>query len=879
MPQSSSITYLFSDIEGSTRLWEADPDRAARALAWHDRLSREVVERHRGTVVKMTGDGLHAAFEEASEALAAVIDLQTALASAAADGPALKVRCGLHLGTDQRRDNDFFGPAVNRAARIMSAAHGGQVLLSQIVAEHVKPRLPDGVALRELGQVRLKDLAQPERVYQVIHPALPRDFPPLRSLASTPNNLPQQLNSFIDREREFEELRELLRRQRLVTLLAMGGIGKSRLSIQLGADVIDDFPDGVWLVELAAVGESSDVPQAVATVLGVKEEPGGGIVDALMRFVRDRTLLIILDNCEHVVRSSADLAKRLLQAGAHVKILASSRNPLQIAGETIYYVATLPVPEERDIRPDQLEQHASVQLFLDRAVAAQPAFRLNDRVAPAVAQICRKLDGIPLALELAAARTRSLPVDAIAARLDQRFRLLTTGDQTVLPRQRTLRALIDWSHDLLGERERAAFRRLAVFAGGWTLEAAEAVVAGDDIVAHEVLDLLASLVEKSLAAMEADNGRYRMLDTVRHYAAERLAESGDALATQARHLAWYLALAERARPELAGPQQARWLAELDRERENLLAAHRCCDEADDGVETGLQLVFLLKLYWYQCGLMSHGHRITLEALSRCQPDERSMRRCRGLADLGQFCSNMARYAEARGYLEESLAIARDLGDIKRIAAVLQPLGVACLGEGRNDLARAFLAEAVSAARSIDNPRQLASALSCHAQLLRHEKDYAGADSLYAEACDIAARLNDRESIAVSWLNRAMVAIERGSALDAIPMLSQALDIAATTGSLFAAQAALDVSAGLLAALGRNASAARFFGAGEALADRSGIRRDAADAVFLLPLIERVQVELGASDFDRLRAEGAALNADTAIARATQEVRELQPTAG
>jgi predicted ATPase/class 3 adenylate cyclase len=871
VPEDQTVTYLFSDIEGSTRLWESDPAGAARALAWHDRLSRDAVERHRGTVVKMTGDGMHAAFADPVAAVQAVIDLQTALAQPLDGLPLLKVRCGLHLGSDQRRNNDYYGPAVNRAARISNAAHGGQVLLSGAVAERVGGKLPAGVALRELGQVRLRDLSSPERIFQLMHPALRAEFPALRSLASTPNNLPQQLNSFVGREREMGEVRALLGKNRLVTLLAMGGVGKSRLSIQLGGEVLEDYPDGVWLVELAAIADAADVPQATAAVLGVKEDPGGGVVEALVRFVRDRTLLLIIDNCEHVVRGVADLAKRLLQSGAGLRILTSSRDPLQIAGEAVYHLPTLAVPDAEDLKADALAQHAAVQLFLDRAVAVQPAFRLTDKLAGPVAEICRRLDGIPLALELAAARTRSLGVDVIAARLDQRFRLLVTGDQTVLPRQRTLRALIDWSHDLLDERERAAFRRLAVFAGGWTLEAAEAIVAGDDIAAGDVLDLLASLVEKSLVLMEADSGRYRMLDTVRHYAAERLAESGDARDARSRHLAWYLALAERARPELQGPHQGHWLGELDREKENFLAAHRWCDEAESGVERGLQLVFLLKLYWYQRGLLTLGHRVTLEALARSRAGDKTVPRSRGLADVGQFCAFMGRYAEARRYLEESLAIARELGDEKRIAAVLQPLGSVCMGEGDVERAQAVFAEGIEVARSVGNPRQLASVLNSQAQLLRQQNDLTSAAALYGEVIGIVRELGDQESVAIGLLNLAIVAIEKGAHDDGQELLRQAIGIAIETGSQHLGQAALDVVAGLCAARADHRTALRFFGAAEAQAKRSGLRRDSADAAFLMPLIERSRNVLEARAAEVLEREGAGWTYDEALRQAAARV--------
>ncbi len=392
---ATTVTYLFSDIEGSTRLWESDPVRAARTVAWHDDVSRTAVERHRGTVVKMTGDGVHAAFDDCGDALAAVIELQLVLAKPPADLALLSVRCGLHLGADQRRDNDFYGPAVNRAARIMSAAHGGQVLLSQAVADRLAGSLPPSVVLRDLGAVRLRDLGSAEQLYQLVHPQLRTEFPALRSMASAPNNLAQQLNSFVGRDREMEQVRHLLANSRLLTLLGMGGLGKSRLSMQVAAIVLEDYPDGVWFVELAAIVDPQMVPQATASVLGVKEEPGGTVLDALTRFVRDRKLLIVLDNCEHVVHACAELAKRLLQAGPQVRVLASSRDALRIAGEAVFQVTPLPPPGQAEYSVESLLANDAVRLFVDRATAVQPAFRLTGKAAAAVAEICRRLDGIP----------------------------------------------------------------------------------------------------------------------------------------------------------------------------------------------------------------------------------------------------------------------------------------------------------------------------------------------------------------------------------------------------------------------------------------------------------------------------------------------------
>ena len=476
---AGATVFLFSDIEGSTRLWEQQPAPMADALARHDAIVRRAVAAWGGRLVKGTGDGIHATFDAAPAALGATLQLQRGLADAAAAGALpLAVRCGLHAGPSQARDADHFGPEVNRAARIMAVAHGGQVLLSQVVADVLAGALPAGVALKDLGSVRLKDLAQPERLWQVLAPPLRTDFPPLRGLDATPNNLAQQLNRFIGREAVLPALHTLLGQYRLVTLLGTGGIGKSRLAMQLGAELLDAYPDGVWCVELAPLHDGLRLPQAVASVLGVREAPGRPLLDALCQHVASRRLLLILDNCEHVLDSAATLAKALLQASAGLRVLATSREVLRVAGELSFPVPPLGLPApEAAAQSGDLLQHEAVRLFVDRARSAQPTFVLDAATAPAVVAICRQLDGIALALELAAARVRTLPVQAIAERLRGSFALLGTRDATVAPRQRSLQLLIDWSHDLLAPEERVLYRRLAVFAGGWTLELAEGVCA------------------------------------------------------------------------------------------------------------------------------------------------------------------------------------------------------------------------------------------------------------------------------------------------------------------------------------------------------------------------------------------------------------------
>jgi len=497
----------------------------------------------------------------------------------------------------------------------------------------MRGRLPRDAMLRDLGAVRLRDLGSPEHVYQVIHPGLRGEFPPLRSMASTPNNLAQQLNSFIGRDRDMEQVQLLLANSRLLTLLGMGGLGKSRLSVQVAAIVLDNYPDGVWFVELAALSDPRLVPQAVASALGVKEESGGTVMDALVRFVRDRQILVVLDNCEHVVQACAELAKRLLEAGPKVKVLASSRDSLRVAGEVVFAVTPLPAPGRADMPSiDALMAIDSVRLFVDRAKAVQPAFRLEPQSARSLAEICRSLDGIPLAIELAAARVRAMSVDQIAARLDDRFRLLNRGDRTALPRQQTLRALIDWSHDLLDVKERALFRRLAVFAGGWTLEAAESVAAGGDIAHMDVLDLLGNLVEKSLVVLDVERSRYRMLDTVRQYAIERLREASELAQTRERHLGFFLDLTESALPHLLGREQGFWMARLDIENENILAAHDWCDDSPVGAEAGIRLVGALKYYWLNRGLLGQGYAIAYRALPSLGVEQPTLR----LAFINQF---------------------------------------------------------------------------------------------------------------------------------------------------------------------------------------------------------------------------------------------------
>jgi predicted ATPase/class 3 adenylate cyclase len=856
----ANVTLLFTDVEGSTRLWETEPARMGEAMARHDALARSAVVEHRGTVVKTTGDGLHAVFGEAADALRGALAIELAVADPAATaGLKLHVRCGLHSGAVEHRDDDYFGSAVNRAARIMAAAHGGQVLLSQAVVEAIRERLPPGVTLRDLGRVRLRDLANPEHVYQAAHPDLRQEFPALRSLESTPNNLPQQVTSFVGRERGQADVRKLLASTSLLTLFGMGGLGKTRLSLQVAADVLDEFPDGVWFVELASVSDARLVPQAVASVLGVMEEAGRPVVEALVKFVRERELLLILDNCEHLVQACAELAQRLLRASPRLKLLASSREHLHVDGEVTYPVAALAVPEGGGALPvDALSQFEAVRLFVDRAHAVDPDFAVTTQNAGAIVDICRQLDGIPLALELAAARVRSLPVDAIAERLTDRFRLLTRGSRAALPHQQTLRALIDWSFDLLETREKILFARLAVFAGGFTLEAAEAVGAGGAIPDTDVLDPLTALVDKSLVELDAGGTRYRILETVRQYAQEKLAASSETAVVRTRHLDYYLELAVEAHPQLWGNEQGKWLVQLDLERENFLGAHAWCDRAPEGAPKGLRLAEMLQLYWLPRGLIELGYRVTLEAVARPGAQARDYARCGALYAASQLAYFMGAYAASRRHGEEAAGIADEIHAVGRGAATHLILGYACEALGDRAAAGTHFEASAAHARTMGDKARLSFALNALAGHLAEVNDLDAAEPLFEEALALSREADDQETVAMHCANLARLVVERGDAERVRALLVEAAAIGRDIGSTRVNQNVIDVAACLAVLRRQWIDAARFAGAVESLMDEISLHRTPADDVWFVTHLAKARAAIGEAAFAEAHSAGRAL---------------------
>ena len=778
---ATPVTFLFTDIQGSTRLWEQHPEAMKLALARHDAILRHAIESHGGHVFKTVGDAFYAAFTSAPEAVSAALDAQRALHAeaqkAAAGGPVIRVRMGLHSGAVEARDNDYFGPPLNRVARLMSAGHGGQTLLSAVTDELVRGNLPPGVELRDLGEWRLKDLARLEHIYQLLAPDLPADFPPLRALDAIRTNLPSQLTSFVGREKEISAVTRLIAANRLVTLTGPGGTGKTRLSLRVAADLLDSFPHGVWFVELAALADPALVPQTVMTTLGLREESGHSLLEILTDFLRAKTVLLILDNCEHLVEASAQLAETLLQACPNLRLLVSSREALGIPGETPYRVPSLAIPDGHTAySAESIVQFEAARLFVERAKAVAPAFAVSDENASAIAKICARLDGIPLAIELAAARVKILKVEQIAERLDDRFRLLTGGSRTALPRQQTLRALIDWSYDLLSITERSLLVRLSIFAGGWTLEAAEKVCGDDQLPDFDILDLLMQLVNKSLVVVDADNGsetRYRMLETIRQYAREKLAETEDGLRLRNSHLDYFLALAERAEPELIGPQVAVWLRQLDADLDNLRAALEW--SLGQNTRAGLRLTCALMQYWTAHNDIHEGIDWLLLLLRQPDATPRTVIRAKGLATLAFLYEAQLENMLAEPYAREALTIYRELGDQRGEAFALYVLGSALCGHDDYPAGRPLVFESLALYRKLGDQAGVSEVLYALGNFI-DEQNPERARGYMDESLKLAQTLGDAAGVAARLSNLGRIAYRVGDYPSARARLTEALEL-------------------------------------------------------------------------------------------------------
>src|SRR5215207_1032023 len=595
-----TVTFLFTDLVGSSRLWEEHPVAMKGALACHDVILRDAVEGQGGRVVKTTGDGLHAAFAVAPDAVAAALDAERRLTGEEWVLPEpLKVRMGLHTGVAEVREGDYYGTAVNRAARVAAVAHGGQIVASAATTDLVRDDLSPEVALVDLGEHRLRDLGRPERIAAVTHPDLPADFPALRSLDAYPGNLPVQRSSFVGRDEDLAGVRGALEGSPVITLTGVGGVGKTRLALQVAADVVARFPDGAWFVDLGPVLDAGYVAAALSASLLLPERRRGTLEESIVAALREKRLLVVLDNCEHVIAAVADLVDTVVGSCPGVSVLATSREALGVEGEDTYEVRPLAMPAGADAASGSMLDNDAIRLFAERARSVKRGFALSPENAPVVAEICHRLDGIPLAIELAAARLKMMSPPEVLAHLDERFELLAGGRRTVLERHQTLRGAIDWSYELLDPAERLLFARLAVFAGGFTLEAAQAVAAGEGVEARAVLSHLGSLVAKSMVDTDdTDAGtRYRLLETLREYAWERLDELDDPSRVHARHAAHFLALVETVASTLKGPDDEAGIARLAADQDNVRAALGWARDHDEP-DTLVRLVQGLVLSWH-----------------------------------------------------------------------------------------------------------------------------------------------------------------------------------------------------------------------------------------------------------------------------------------
>ena len=772
-----TVTSLFTDIEGSTQLREQAPELMATALARHDEIVRGAVEFHGGRVFKAGGDAFCAAFASATDAVLGVLEAQRAVLPLAQDEALpIRVRMALYTGDAERRGEDYFGPPLNRCARILSAAHGGQVLVSATTAAITRDRLPESGALQPLGEHRLRDLVAPEGLYQFTHPDLPADFPPLRSLEAFPNNLPVQTTRLIGREKELRQVRVQLGRTRLLTLTGTGGAGRTRVALQVASDVLEDWPDGVWFVDLALLTDPSLVDHAVLAALGLHADPRSSPRETLLDSLRGQRVLLLLDNCEHLIEACAQLAEAVLTSCPDAAILATSREALRAAGETVWPVPSLSAPElgVEPLPPQSLGQYAAVQLFVERAAAARPGFAVTNSSSPAVAEICWRLDGIPLAIELAAARAHLLTPDEIARHLDDRFRLLTRGRRTAPPRHQTLRAAIEWSHDLLAAPEQTLFRRLSVLAGWFDLAAAEAVGAGGGTGGETVLDLLDDLVGKSLVLVSDDDqgARYRLLETLREYARERLAESGDETTTRARHAQYYLALAES---EIADDLHQR--ARTQRAATHYSdprAALEWFTTADHGFESGVRLAGALHTYWSTAGLFTEGRAHMARLLERPEASTLTNARADACRSAIWLAVGQEDYTGARALAEQALKLSRDLGDEEGTLRDLWHVAVVARLQRDHTAARALLEQLLLRQRERGDRAGIEYALGELALQAEWDLDGAKEEELRTELLSVERELGHRKEVAYSLGRLAELAHDRGDHERAQRLLKDAL---------------------------------------------------------------------------------------------------------
>jgi predicted ATPase/class 3 adenylate cyclase len=798
---TGEVTFLFTDIEGSTQRWEAHPEAMKAAVARHEQLVSAAIARHGGHVFKLLGDAFCAAFHSAPDAVAAAFDAQRSLAGEDFSGvDGLRVRMGLHTGRAEERNADYFGSTVNRVARLMSLGHGGQILLSSATQALAQRTLPFGVALLDLRTHRLKDLTEPEHVWQLTIAELPPEFPPLKSLDSQPNNLPVQRTTLVGRERDLEEVKSHLVRHRLLTLLGAGGVGKTRLALQAGADLLDRYPDGVWFADFAPISDPELVASVIANVAGVPLREGQRLDEAIPQWLKHRHTLLILDNCEHVLKTVARVADAVLATAPDVRMLATSRQTLGISGEQVFRLPSLRVPDDvAGLTAAAAMESGAIALFVDRARAIDDSFALTDDTAPIVADVCRRLDGIPLAIELAAARVKVLSIPHLAQRLNDRFKILTGGSRTALPRQQTLGALIDWSFGLLTTQEQNFFDRVGIFAGGFGLDAACALCGEDGLDEVDVLDLLSSLADKSLIVADTagERARYRLLETTRAYALEKLAADGERERLARRHAEYFHDHAEANYQKPYSASTPGTVADMELELDNCRAALDWALKDGHDVALGAELAGALGRIWWDRGLEAEGRYWVDRALWGLDESAHAKEAARlwrsraafSFANRRRECAQhalalyqsigdangeaaslnlsawglfeMGRLEEAQDTYLRALAAMRECGNKFGEAGVLSRLGINCANLGDFASGRNFLALALAAFKSIGALDGQSAVLLNTGEVEFFEGRYAHAVRAAEEALEINRIVKNPFSLAVNYGNLAAYRIALG----------------------------------------------------------------------------------------------------------------------
>jgi predicted ATPase/class 3 adenylate cyclase len=907
-PPTGTVTFLFSDIEGSTTRWDAHRAKMQEAVRRHDELMRAAIERNGGYVFKTIGDAFCAAFTIVPEAVAAALDAQRAIAAedwSAVGG--LQVRMAIHAGAAEERDADYFGPTLNRVVRLLAVGHGGQVLISAAAKDLTHETLPAQTTLLDLGMHRLKDLAAPEHVFQLHAADLQQEFPELRSLDALPNNLPVHLTPLIGRDEEIAEIKALVQQSRLVTLIGAGGIGKTRTALQVAADLLVGDGDGVWFVDLASLDDPMLVPSAIAEVFNVADEGGSQrLIERVGATLKAKRLLIVLDNCEHVISAAADAADRLLHVCPGIYILATSREPLGIAGEEPYRMPALPVPPEGDtMTAERVMQYAAAALFVARAHTAQRSFIVTDENAAIVADIVRRLDGIALAIELAAPRIKVLSLQQLDERLDERFKLLSSGSRTAQPRHQTLRALIGWSYDLLSEAEQSLLRQSAVFRGGWTLEAAEAIWCDERFADRDVLDLLAALVDKSLIVVDAqgEEQRYRLLESTRQFALERLDEVGERDDVVARHCRYFAGIAQRAGDAYWQIDSDRWTAQVRLDLENHRSAIAWGLTGDGDAEAAAVNVAGLRGLWYATarregrmllaranaalagdapervrGLLALTEaRLGYASAQSATPAADAVRalsgggdevgRAEALALQGDALGRAGRLAEAVVPSEAALAVARATRVPRLIAWVLSRAAYWIGAAGDRARARTLFDEAATLLRACDDRWRLAALQWSRAEFLYGDGDHTGALTCAREAEAILRERGAEGDLSIVLLNAAAYLLALGRLTEAWTAARESLDLALRTDVSLYVAVAIGHMAHLAAETGDPAQAATLLGYVDAVYAKNGNVREPTERRGYERGLELIRAAVPEERIRALVAEGAALDQDAAAAAA------------